>query len=54
MKEAPCPQQVAAALDFLGGLGIGEAADLGALVAAFPEVLGLRVELMQENVQVGG
>lgn len=53
VKQAPCPTQVAAALDFLAGTGIGEGADLGAVVTTFPEALGLRVELMQENVQVG-
>lgn len=52
VKQAPCPTQVAAALDFLAGLGIGEPAELGTLVATFPEALGLRVELMQDNVQV--
>ena len=53
VKQAPCPTQVAAALDFLAGVGISEPVDLGALVSTFPEALGLRVELMQENVQVG-
>lgn len=48
----PCPEQVAASLDFLAGLGISDAADVGPLVGGFPEVLGLRVEVMQENVDV--
>lgn len=50
----PCPAQVAAALDFLEDLGIAGPEALGPLVSTFPEALGLRVELMQENVQVGG
>jgi hypothetical protein len=52
VKQVPCPEQVSAALDFLVGLGISDAADLGPLVCGFPEVLGLRVEVMQENVDV--
>jgi len=54
VKEAPCPEQVAAALDYLAGLGLTQAADAGKLVGQFPEALGLRVEVMEGNVKVGG
>ena len=53
VRQAPCPAQVASSLDYLEGLGVGGEA-LGPLVAAFPEVLGLRLEVMQGNVQARG
>ncbi|KAL4421621.1 hypothetical protein ABPG75_010912 [Micractinium tetrahymenae] len=52
VKETPNPAQVTSALDFLAGLGLAEAADLQKLVQVFPEALGLRVEVMADNVQV--
>lgn len=52
MKQCACQEQVAAALDFLSQLGIAEPADLGGLVSSFPEVLGLRVDVMEENVGI--
>ena len=39
---------------FRAGLGISEPADGGKLVTTFPEVLGLKLEVMEGNVQVGG
>ncbi|EFN60127.1 hypothetical protein CHLNCDRAFT_133495 [Chlorella variabilis] len=52
VKQCACQEQVAAALDFLSQLGIAEPADLGGLVSSFPEVLGLRVDVMEENVGI--
>lgn len=49
----PDPAQVAAAFDFLAGLGLEAPADLEKLLRVFPEALGLRVEVMADNVQVG-
>lgn len=52
MREAPDPAQVAAALDFLAGLGLADTVELDKLLRLFPEALGLRVEVMADNVQV--
>ncbi len=49
----PDPAQVGAALDYLAGLGLEAPADLEKLLKVFPEALGLRVEVMADNVQVG-
>lgn len=48
--EAPTLAQVDAVLAFLASLGIASEADQAALVAKFPEVLGLEVALMEGNV----
>lgn len=48
--EAPALVQVDAVLAFLASLGIASEEDQAALVAKFPEVLGLEVGLMEENV----
>jgi hypothetical protein len=52
VQNVPCPDQIAAALDFLAGLGLGEGEEQGKVVSTFPEVLGLRVEVMQGNAAV--
>ncbi|KAI3429720.1 hypothetical protein D9Q98_010036 [Chlorella vulgaris] len=52
VKQVPCQEQVTAVLDYLASLGISDAHDLGPLLTAFPEALGLHVQLMEENVSV--
>lgn len=52
VQDVPCPDQIAAALDFLAGLGLAEGEEQGKVVSTFPEVLGLRVEVMQGNAAV--
>ena len=51
IKEDPVVDQVEAVLDFLTSIGIASEADQAAIITKFPEVLGLEVELMQENVE---
>ncbi|KAL4450224.1 hypothetical protein ABPG77_010893 [Micractinium sp. CCAP 211/92] len=52
VQQVPDPAQVGAALDYLAGLGLEAPADLEKLLKVFPEALGLRVEVMADNVQV--
>ncbi len=48
--EAPALEQVEAVLAFLASIDIASEADQAALIGKFPEVLGLEVTLMEENV----
>lgn len=50
INETPDVDQVHEVLEFLSSIGISSEADQIALITKFPEVLGLDVEIMQENV----